>query len=123
MYLESSPDTSAAQAISAGMVSLYKEYLGRGPTKAHTTIRDDMVVTVLEGSLTKAEQTLQNGDQAESVRGLRRTLQEAMMPPMKRLVEEALQREVVCALSDHCPDPDYAVEVLLLVPPLTKLRE
>ena len=107
---------SDAQVISAGMVKIYKEMLGRGPTKVRTSILDDMVVTVLAESLTQAEATLQEIDSVESVRNLRRTLQGAMADGMKSLVEVTLEREVICLLADHSPDPDYAVEVLLLKP-------
>jgi uncharacterized protein YbcI len=98
------------------MVSIYKNVMGRGPTKARTTIADDMVVTVLEDSLTKGERTLAAQDQAETVRELRRSLQAAMSSEMTKLVETTLHREVICFLSDHSPDPDYAIEVLLLAP-------
>jgi uncharacterized protein YbcI len=106
-----------SQLISAGMVRLYKEQLGRGPTKARTWVTDEMVVTVLADSLTKAEETLTNADLGEAVRDLRRTLQSAMTNEMAKLIEETMQREVICVLSDHSPDPDYAVEVILLAPP------
>jgi hypothetical protein len=43
-------------------------------------------------------------------------MQGAMSEEIKKLVETTLHREVVCFLSDHSPDPDYAVEVLLLAP-------
>jgi uncharacterized protein YbcI len=107
---------SDAQVISAGMVRLYKEMLGRGPTKAWTEISDGMVVTVLADSLTKAEQTLAESEQADRVRELRRTLQAAMYDEMAKLIEETLRRKAICVLSDHSPDPDYAVEVVLLAP-------
>jgi uncharacterized protein YbcI len=107
---------SSASEISSGMVSIYKSVMGRGPTKARTTIANDMVVTVLENSLTKGERTLAEQDRAEAVRELRRSLQAVMSSEMKKLVEMTLHREVLCFLSDHSPDPDYAVEVLLLAP-------
>jgi len=107
---------TASQAISSGMVAIYKEHLGRGPTKAQTTIQENMVVTVLQDSLTKAEQTLAAVDGARTVRELRRRMQDAMATDMTRLIETTLYREVRCLLSDHSPDPDYAVEVLILSP-------
>jgi uncharacterized protein YbcI len=107
---------SDAQIISAGMVRIYKEMLGRGPTKTRTEISDTMVVTVLAESLTKAEETLTAQEFGDRVRELRRTLQQAMADEMTKLVEETLERKVICFLSDHSPDPDYAVEVLLLAP-------
>ncbi|HYH60589.1 MAG TPA: Na-translocating system protein MpsC family protein, partial [Solirubrobacterales bacterium] len=87
-----------------------------GPTRARTTIAEDMVVTVLEDSLTKGERTLAAQDQADAVRELRRGLQAAMSSEMTKLVEVVLRREVICFLSDHSPNPDFAVEVLLLAP-------
>jgi len=98
------------------MVTIYKSVMGRGPTKARTTIANDMVITVLEDSLTKGERTLAAQNREDAVRELRRNLQSAMSSEMKKLVETTLHREVVCFLSDHSPDPDYAVEVLLLAP-------
>jgi uncharacterized protein YbcI len=105
-----------AQVISAGMVAIYKEHLGRGPMKVRTTILENTVMTVLQDSLTKAEQTLASVDGARTVRDLRRRMQDAMAADMTKLVETELHRQVVCLLSDHCPDPDYAVEVLILSP-------
>jgi len=107
---------SSATQISKGMVSIYKDVMGRGPTKAHTTIANDMVVTVLEDSLTKGERSLAAQDKGEAVRELRRNVQSAMSSEITKLVEMTLHREVLCFLSDHSPDPDYAVEVLLLAP-------
>lgn len=107
---------SDAQTISRGMVRIYKETLGRGPTQTRTEISENMVVTVLADSLTKAEETLNASNEGDTVRELRRTLQEAMRQEVTKLVEETLQRQVICLLSDHSPDPDYAVEVVLLAP-------
>ena len=48
----------AARGISTAIVRLLREYTGRGPTKAHTTIRDNVVLVMLEQTLTKGEQVL-----------------------------------------------------------------
>ena len=107
---------SVTQRIAAGMVAIYKEHLGRGPTKARSTIHENMVITVLEDSLTKAELTLIAQGRGETVREVRRMMQDAMERDMTKLIETQLHREVVCLLSDHCPKPDYAIEALLLAP-------
>src|SRR5687768_3228831 len=62
---------SDAQVISAGMVRIYKDMLGRGPTKTRTEISENMVVTVLAESLTKAEETLTAQEFGDRVRELR----------------------------------------------------
>jgi uncharacterized protein YbcI len=107
---------SVAQRIAAGTVTIYKEHLGRGPTRARTTLHENMVVTVLADSLTKAELTLTAQEQGDTVRAVRRLMQDAMERDMRKLIETELHRKVICLLSDHCPEPDYAVEVLLLAP-------
>ena len=107
---------SEARAISRGMVAIYKDYVGRGPTDARTSIRDDAVVTVMRDGMTKAEQTLVENQGGATVRDIRRKFQEAMSDEVTKLVEATLQREVVCLLSDHSPSPDYAVEVVILAP-------
>ncbi len=105
---------SASRDISRGMVAIYKDYLGRGPTVARTSISDEMVVTVLQDSLTKAEQKLHATDRGDMVRQIRREFQDAMREDIKALVERVLGREARCMLSDHSPSPDFAVEVLIL---------
>ena len=42
-------------AISNRVVQIQREYVGRGPTKARTFVNGNLVVTVLEDALTKAE--------------------------------------------------------------------
>ena len=105
-----------AREISRGIVAIYKDYLGRGPTRAQTVISGDVVMCVLEESLTKAELTLVEGERSPAVRGIRREFQEAMRADLKALVSRVTGREVRCLMSDHCPEPDYAVEVVVLEP-------
>jgi uncharacterized protein YbcI len=53
--VEGHPEQSSpAAAISRGAVQLLREYTGRGPTKARTTINHDSVMIVLGDTLTRA---------------------------------------------------------------------
>ena len=117
--MEPTDDTrsSLTASISRGVVGIYKDHLGRGPTKAQTSIADGHVIVVLEDGLTRAEQKLLDGGKGKVVRKIRREFQEAMRDEIVGLVEEQTGRKVKCLLSDHSPDPDYAVEVLLLEGP------
>ncbi len=56
-------------AISNAIVALLREYTGRGPTKARTTIRDNIVLVMLEQTLTKGEQSLVSKGRTEQVLG------------------------------------------------------
>ena len=50
-------------AISNAVVGLLRDYTGRGPTHARTTIGADTIVVTLRNSLTKAERTLAGSGQ------------------------------------------------------------
>ena len=54
-------------SISNAIVHLHREYLGRGPTKARTSIRDDTIVVVMTDTLTKAEHSLVADGKADEV--------------------------------------------------------
>jgi uncharacterized protein YbcI len=45
-------------ALSNAIVGLLREYTGRGPMKARTSIRDNVALVMLEQTLTKGEQGL-----------------------------------------------------------------
>ena len=64
-------------AISHAVVGLLREYTGRGPMKSRTTIRDNVVLVMLDQTLTKGEQSLVNkgrGDKVIEIRPRRRQL-------------------------------------------------
>jgi uncharacterized protein YbcI len=76
-------DTGAQQGpmradISNAMVGLMKEYYGKGPTKAKSYINDNYVFCVMEGGLTRNEETLLKTGQETLVREYRLRFQEAM---------------------------------------------
>lgn len=96
------------------MVAIYKEFLGRGPTSATTTITDGFVTTICRDSLTKAEQRLIERGSKELVRTMRRQFQAAMSDDMINLVEETLGRKATAFLSDHDVDQDVAIETIVL---------
>ena len=93
-----------------------REYTGRGPTKARTTITEELVVVVMGESLLKAEQSLIDAGDPDTVMNTRRKFQAAMRQDFVALVEDALGRRVSAFLSDHHIDPDVAVEVFVLEP-------
>jgi uncharacterized protein YbcI len=108
------PTNSSAKEISHRIVAVYKEYLGRGPTTARTTIADDHVVTVLEDCLTKAERSLVDAGDEETVRTIRRKFQLSMAEDITKHVEEVTGRRGRAMLSDHNVREDVAVEMVVL---------
>src|SRR5918992_4525964 len=69
---------SVRAEISNAMVGLKKEFYGRGPTKAKTFLNDNYVFCVLEGGLTRNEETLLQAGESDLVRSYRLRFQEVM---------------------------------------------
>jgi uncharacterized protein YbcI len=103
-------------AISNALVRIQREYFGRGPTKARASLRDDMVVAVMEDTLTKAERNLVADGRHEEVMNMRRSFQHTMRADVIAAVEELTGRKVIAFMSDTHVDPDLACEVILLEP-------
>ena len=111
---ERSPANSIYLAISNAIVSLLREYTGRGPTKARTTIRDNVVLVMLEQTLTKGEQVLVDKGRGENVLALRREYQEAMREQGSARVAELTGRNVVAMMSANHLNPDLGAEIFVL---------
>jgi uncharacterized protein YbcI len=102
--------------ISNGVVGIVREYTGRGPTRARTTITDDLVVVVMGETLLKAEKSLIEAGDTETVMTTRRKFQSAMRDDFVDLVENTVDRRVTAFMSDNHVDPDMAVELFVLEP-------
>jgi uncharacterized protein YbcI len=111
---ERSPGSSLQSAISTAIVGFMREYTGRGPTKSRTTIRDNVVVVMLEQTLTKGEQVLVKKGRSEQVLALRHEFQEAMREESSAKVAELTGRNVVAFMSANHIDPDLASEIYVL---------
>ena len=103
---------SPQREISRGMVGIYKEYFGRGPTWARAEIAETHVTVLLGDALTVVERRLASEGNDETVRSLRQEVQQAMSDEMIELVERVTGQKVKCLLSDHHVPTDTAVEVL-----------
>jgi uncharacterized protein YbcI len=108
------PSPSLPAAISTTIVRLLREYTGRGPTKARTTIRDNVVLVMLEQSLTKGEQSLAAKGRGEKVIEIRHEFQEAIREESSARVAELTGRNVVAMLSANHLNPDLAAEIYVL---------
>ncbi len=112
--IERQPGASLHAEISTTIVRLLREYTGRGPTKAHTTIRDNVILVMLEQALTKGEQVLVQKGRGENVLTLRHEYQEAMREESSAKVAELTGRNVTAMMSANHLDPDLAAEIYVL---------
>ena len=103
-----------AAAISTAVVHVFSEHTGRGPTRARTTLDAEMVVVLLQDSLTKAERALVQAGKDAEVLHLRRTFQETMGPDLIGVVERLTAGHVQAFMSANHIAPDTAVEIFLM---------
>ncbi len=104
---------SLAADVSREMVRLMSRFTGRGPTKARTTLDTNVLVVLLEDTLTKAEKNLVAAGEEEAVLHMRRTFQETMHDDAVAKIEELTGRRVVSFLCDTDVQNDVAAEVFV----------
>jgi uncharacterized protein YbcI len=100
-------------AISREIVQIHAEFYGRGPTKAKTIWRDEIIVCVLEEIFTKAERLMVDHGRFEDVRRHRIAFQDEVRPLFVASVERITARQVKSFLSQVSPD-GTAAEVFVL---------
>ena len=101
-------------AISNALVGVKKQLYGKGPVKAKTYINDNYVFTVLEGGLTRNEETLLEAGEERLVRDYRLRFQEAVSKTITAAVEEVTGQRVLAYHSQIVFNPDRAFEIFVL---------
>ncbi|MEA2282093.1 MAG: hypothetical protein QOK21_2700 [Solirubrobacteraceae bacterium] len=103
-------------AIANALVGLKKQYYGRGPTAAKTYICDDYVFVVMEGGLTRNEETLLEAGREALVREYRLSFQEAVTNTITSTVEALVGRRVIGYHSQIVFHPHRVFEIFVLEP-------
>jgi uncharacterized protein YbcI len=103
--------------ISRTLVSLMKQYLGKGPTNARTFFNDRYVFCVMEGGLTRGDETLLAAGEEDLVRGYRLRFEQAITPVITREVADITGRAVVGYHSQVILDPPHVIEIFILDEP------
>jgi uncharacterized protein YbcI len=107
---------SLRKEISNAMVGLYKSYFGKGPVRCRTYLDPDLIAVVLGGGYTAGEQTLFEAGRWHEVRSARQFWQDSMEERFVTAIEELSGRKVAAFMSANRQDPDFAVELFVLVP-------
>ena len=108
------PARGMRSEISNAMVGLKKRFYGKGPTKAKTYINDNYVLCVLQGGLTKNEETLIAAGEHKLVREYRLRFQEAMADATTEAIERLTGCEVIGYHSQIVFEPEYGFEIFVL---------
>ncbi|HEV7773678.1 MAG TPA: Na-translocating system protein MpsC family protein [Conexibacter sp.] len=79
-------------AVSDGIVALFKEYYGKGPTRTKTYYEDDLVICLLRGGFTRVEETLRDAGRGHEVILQRMAFQDVMRDRFEAVIEDATGR-------------------------------
>ena len=101
-------------AISNAIVRVYKQYFGKGPTRARAYYDGDVITCVLHDVFTRAEQTLLENGRRAAVLKQRDELQAAVRDLFISEVEQITGRKVTGFFSGNQADPSLSVEVFVL---------
>jgi uncharacterized protein YbcI len=101
-------------AITSAIVGIHHRYLGRGPTSASTFHHENVVVTIMHGVLTLAEETLAQGAGEKSVASMRQAFQGLMEDEFTKAVERLTGRRVLDFVSGTNVCAGVACEVFVL---------
>src|SRR3954451_19274519 len=109
-------DGSLRAALANAMVGIKKRYYGRGPEAARAYVEDDYIFVVLDGGLTRHEETLLEAGQEEPVRSSRLAFQATVTDVAVGAVEELVGRRVIGYHSQIVFSPTKAFEIFVLEP-------
>ncbi len=103
--------------ISSAMVSIMKQYYGKEPTNARTFVNERYVFCVMEGGLTRSDETLLAAGEEAVVRAYRLSFEAAITPVITRAVADITGRAVVGYQSQVILDPPHVIEIFILDEP------
>ena len=103
--------------MSASMVGIFRDFLGKGPERCKSYwAGSDMLVILLGGGFTVAEQTLFEAGRGQAVQDSRLALQQTLAQRMTATVEELTGRKVIAFMSASHQGPDLSAEIFVLEP-------
>ena len=106
-------------AVTSALVGIHNQYLGRGPKTASTFHYDNVLVTLMNDVLTRAEKSLAEAQHSQAVSQMRNLFQTTMEAEFRDAVERLTGCKVVAFISGNHLDPDIAAEMFILDGPPT----
>jgi uncharacterized protein YbcI len=105
-------------AITRHVVNARRQYMGRGPTRARSFHRDNVVVVIMQDSMTSGEKSLVANGSADTVLGIRNQIRGVMNADLVRIIEELTGCRVVASMGDDQVNPDMAAALFVLDRPV-----
>lgn len=118
-----SPSTGELlEAVSNMVVRIYADHVGRGPTKARAYSDRDIIVCVMEDTMTVAERTLVDSGRSATVMQVRDALEETMREELAMGIEALTGRRVIAQTGTGTLEPDVKSELFILDDALSRNR-
>jgi uncharacterized protein YbcI len=118
-----SPSTGELlEAVSNMVVRIYADHVGRGPTKARAYSDRDIIVCVMEDTMTVAERTLVDSGRSAAVMQVRDALEETMREELAMGIEALTGRRVIAQSGTGTLEPDVKSELFILDDALSRNR-
>jgi uncharacterized protein YbcI len=116
-HADASEGRSELLALSNAIVRLYKEQLGRGPTKASTHYAgSNLVVVSMENTMVPAERSLVEMGEARRMADTRLTMMQGAEPEFRAAVEQITGRKVRAMVCGMAAEADVSTKVFYLEP-------
>lgn len=115
-------DGEQLAAISNLVVKVFADHMGRGPTKVRSYIVEDIVVCLLEDTMTRSERELVGSGNEPIVLETRAVFQQTMRTELSEGIEALLGRRVIAFLSGNDLGADISAEVFVLGGPRGRER-
>jgi uncharacterized protein YbcI len=113
---ESTEQGHTLAALSNAIVSIHKEFYGKGPTKVRTHLHRNLAVVLLNGGFTRGEHTLNDRGYGPEVLHWRLAMQNSVEAELRAAVERILNRSVYSVMSANDPANDLQAHVFALLP-------
>ena len=104
--------------ISREMAAVMKRFYGKGPLSTKSYLMDDLLLVVMRGGTTIAEQTMIEAGREDAVREFRQRFENEMTERLTTTIERLTGRKVVNYQSQILIDPDMSVEIFVFDQPL-----
>src|SRR5689334_12241253 len=107
---------STLEVITKQIVTLHKQFYGKGPLRSRGYLTADVLVVLLWGGFTRVEHTLVASGKTDVVVSQRSEFQKIMRDRFTEVVERGLGRKVLAMMSNSHIDPDVCSELFVLAP-------
>ena len=106
--------------ISNEIVQVMRQHSGKGPTKCKTYFDDDLLIVLMRGGFSAAEQTMFEAGKWLSVRESRHVFQDSIEAQLTAVIERVTGRKVIAFMSSSHQGPDLMLEAFLLDAPVAR---